>query len=125
MKRYGYATDLTDKHMRNIAPEIMLDTEVMYENAKSHFALVYLDDTFRSVDKRHSVRKLLRLGWLLCLHRSAEEQQDELWNLINPSMQESITKSDVLEFMDTLITFAVTINKSKCCSRFSSFCCFG
>ena len=73
IKRYGYATDLTDKHMWSIAGEIMLDADEMYNNPKSSFALAYLDEHFRSQDKRHSVQKLLRLGWLCCLHRSLEE----------------------------------------------------
>jgi len=99
--------------MRHISGAIMLDVDEMYNNEKSNFALVYLDDTFRSKDKRHNVRKLLRLGWLTCLFRSPEEQKNELWNLINPSMSESITKADVLDFVLTLTTFAVEINKSK------------
>ena len=48
IKRYGYATDLTDKHMRQISAAIMLDCDEMYDNEKSHFALVYMDPTFRS-----------------------------------------------------------------------------
>ena len=72
-----------------------------------------MDDQFRSKDKRHSVRKLLRLGWLTCLFRSPEEQQNELWNLINPTMAESISKADVTEFVKTLTQFAININKSK------------
>ena len=85
----------------------------MYDNEKSHFALVYMDPTFRSKDKRHSVRKLLRLGWLTCLFRSVDEQHNELWNLINPTMAESISKADVMDFVKTLTTFAIDINKSK------------
>ena len=73
IKRYGYATDLTDKHMRTIAPFIMLECDEMYENPKSDFALVYLDPNFRSQDQRHNVRKLLRLGWLTCLFRNDQE----------------------------------------------------
>ena len=113
IKRYGYATDLTDKHMRHISTAIMLDCDEMYNNEKSKFALVYLDDSFRSKDKRHNVRKLLRLGWLTCLFRSKEEQKTELWNLINPKMVETINKSEVMDFVNTLTTFAVLINKSK------------
>ena len=90
IKRYGYATNLTDKHMRNIATDIMLDVDEMYDNPNSHFALTYLDETFRSPDKRHSVRKLLRLGWFLCIHRSSEAQEAELWNIINPEMTDTI-----------------------------------
>lgn len=99
--------------MRQISSAIMLDCEEMYNNEKSPFYLVYMDSTFRSQDKRHSVRKLLRLGWLTCLFRSAEEQHVELWNLINPTMAESISKSDVMDFVKTLTTFAIDINKSK------------
>lgn len=73
IKRYGYATDLTDKHMTHIAGAIMLDADEMYSNEKSEFAMVYLDPNFRSKDQRHNVRKLLRLGWLTCLHRSDEK----------------------------------------------------
>ena len=113
IKRYGYATDLTDKHMRHISKEIMLDCDEMYQNPKSCFALAYLDECFRSADKRHSTRKLLRLGWLLCMHRNSQSREDELWNLINPTMEETIRKEDVSEFVQTLTTFAVTINKSK------------
>lgn len=50
IKKYGYATDLTDKHMRHIAGAIMLDVDEMYNNSKSEFAMVYLDPAFRSVD---------------------------------------------------------------------------
>ena len=50
IKRYGYATDLTDKHMRNIGATIMLDCDEMYNNPKSDFAIVYLDQSFRSKD---------------------------------------------------------------------------
>ena len=113
VKRYGYATDLTDKHMMKISRDIMLDTHEMYSNPKSAFALVYLDETFRSADKRHSVRQMLRLGWFLCVHRNQTAQENELWNLINPSMDETIKREDVIHFVRTLTTFAVTINKSK------------
>lgn len=73
IKRYGYATDLTDVHMRHISSTIMLDCDEMYNNPVSSFCLVYMNDIFRSVDKRHNVRKLLRLGWLTCLFRSRED----------------------------------------------------
>ena len=73
LKRYGYATDLTDKHMRQISDIIMLDCDEMYNNEKSPFFLVYMDETFRSIDKRHSVRKLLRLGWLCCVFKTEVE----------------------------------------------------
>ena len=59
------------------------------------------------------MRNLLRLGWLLCKHASKDEQALELWHLINPEMEEYVTKSQVMEFLGTLVQFAVIINKSK------------
>ena len=79
LKRFGYASDLSDTHLRRIADVIKLDVDEMQANAKSKFALVYLDDNFRSPDGRHNVRKLLRLGWITCWFSSTEEQEEELW----------------------------------------------
>ena len=72
-----------------------------------------MDPCFRSANLRHNVVKLLRLGWLLCLFRSEQEQLNELWNLINSDLESSVSKADVMAFVDTLTTFAVKICKSK------------
>ena len=72
IKRHGYCGDLSEKHMRQISPEILCNYEEMMQSDKSPFAIVYQDLEFKSKDKRHSVKHLLRLGWLLCKHQSRE-----------------------------------------------------
>ena len=64
----------------------------MVTQEKSPFSIVYQDPEFKGRDKRHSVRRLLRLGWLLCMHQSKQTQADELWHLINPEMEAYVTQ---------------------------------
>ena len=69
IKRYGFAGDLTEKHMQEIGPEIgIMEPEEMMNDHKSAYYNVYLDAEFMTNQKRHNVRTLLRLGWLLCKH---------------------------------------------------------
>ena len=60
IKRFGYMSDLSEKHLKLISHEILLDYKEMRENEMSPFALTYLADEFRSADRRHDVKKLLR-----------------------------------------------------------------
>ena len=103
IKRYGYAGDLTEKHMQEIGHEIKCDVDEMMMNEKSVFHVVYQDPLFKSQDKRHNVKKLLRLGWLLCKHQNKDMQAVELWHLINPEMDAYVRKNTVMDFIDTLI----------------------
>ena len=68
IKRFGYCGDLTEKHMKQISEEILCNYDEMINQDKSPFAIVYQDPAFKSKEKRHSVKNLLRLGWLLCKH---------------------------------------------------------
>ena len=86
-------SDLSEKQLNYISGEILLDMKEMQNNEKSPFALTYLADEFRSEDKRHNVKKLLRLGWHLCEHTNQFQQGEELWFLISPDLAESVPKS--------------------------------
>ena len=72
IKRFGYCGDLTEKHMQQISEEILCDYDKMINQDKSPFSIVYQDPEFKSKDKRHNVKNLLRLGWLLCKHQSKD-----------------------------------------------------
>jgi hypothetical protein len=41
----------------------------------------------------------------------------ELWHLINPKLEEIVTKAEVIDFMRKLVSFATKINKSKLTRR--------
>ena len=84
VKRFGFLSDLSDEHMKAIAPEIRLDYNEMENNEMSGYAVVYMGEAFKSKDKRHNVKAMLRLGWFLCQYMSQEDQFNELWHLINP-----------------------------------------
>ena len=54
--------------MKSISEEILCNYEEMSKQEKSPFAIVYQDPEFKSKEKRHSVKNLLKLGWFLCKH---------------------------------------------------------
>ena len=62
-----------EEAVKKIAPEINLDYEEMENFEQSPFAIFYKCNNFRSTGGRHSVKELLRVGWLLCQHISQEE----------------------------------------------------
>ena len=70
IKRFGFQSDLSDEHLQKIAPELNLDWREMTENELSPFAVFYLNEDMVSAQKRHSVKCLLQVGWLVCQHRS-------------------------------------------------------
>lgn len=92
VKRFGYRIDLNDEHMKSIAREIRVNVQEMNEMKNSPFAIVYKDEQFFFREKRHNVPNLLRLGFLCCRHHSAEDQEMEMWHLINPRLEETVSK---------------------------------
>ena len=113
IKRFGYRIDLNDEHMKSISREIKLNVTDMNENKNSPFAIAYKDDKFFFLNKRHNVPKLLKLGFLLCKHYSPDAQALEFWHLINPKLDERISKQHVVEFLSELAYVATDMNLSK------------
>jgi hypothetical protein len=58
--------------MKSISREINLNTVALTNEKTSPFYIVYKDEQFFFVGKRHNVPRLLRLGFLLCKHYSPE-----------------------------------------------------
>lgn len=113
VKRFGYKIDLNDEHMKKISPDIKLSFEEMQANPNSVYAQVYKDEVMFFKDKRHNVPKLLRLGFLLCRHYSPESQSLELWHMVNPKLEETISKNIVENLLKDLTYVAVDMNYSK------------
>ena len=110
IKRFGYRIDLTEQHLRAIAPEIRLNVDEMKNDPKSAFAIAYLDTGFAYKEGRHQVEELILIGWLLCTHWSEETQARELWHIVNPGLAETVPKSDVNRLVASLMYVAVSIN---------------
>lgn len=113
IKRFGYRIDLNDEHMKSISKEIKLNTVEMNEQKNSPFSVVYKDEKFFFKEKRHTVPNLLKMGFLLCKHYSPEEQSHELWHLINPKLDDFVTKEQVAAFLNDLCYVAIDMNYSK------------
>ena len=113
IKRFGYRIDLNDEHMKSISKEIKLDVVAMNEVANSPHAVVYKDEQFFFKGRKHTVSNLLRLGWLLCRHNSIEDQELEMWHLLNPKLEDTIPKAMVEQFLRDLSYIALDMNHSK------------
>ena len=76
IKRNGYLKDLSDTHMKDIANEIGCDYDEMIDNQRSAFSIVYNSSEFKTGEKQnkheYSVKALLKLGWLQCIHESRD-----------------------------------------------------
>lgn len=108
--------------MKSISREIKLNVDEMNTQKTSAYSLVYKDDKFFFLNKRHNVPKLLRLGFLLCKHYSPESQALEMWHLINPKLEEFITKAQLQAFLEELLYVAIDMNLSKSHLRYQLFC---
>jgi hypothetical protein len=114
IKRFGYKIDLNDQHMEKIAPEIRLNYQQMCQVSASPYAVVYKDANMFFKEKRHNVPKLIRLGFILCRHYSPETQILEMWHIINPKLEENVSKQAVQAFLEDLLYVAIDMNLSKC-----------
>jgi len=102
--------------MKSISREIKLNVDAMNTTPNSPFAVVYKDEQFFFKGRRHNVPSLLRLGFLCCHHHSPEDQELELWHILNPKLEETVSKSSVEQFLKDLTYIALEMNLSK---RFS------
>ena len=72
IKRFGYCMDLNQEHLKAISGELNLDYERMYGDRYRGQALLYLDENFAFLNKKHHVDNLILAGWLLTKHWSDE-----------------------------------------------------
>jgi hypothetical protein len=123
VKRFGYRIDLNDEHIKSISREIKLNVEEMNSLKTSPFCIVYKDPQFFFKNSRHSVPNLLRLGFLLCSHPSEVNQELDAWHLINPTLQETVSKQQVRVLLEELSYVALDMNLSKRLINLVMKCC--
>jgi len=88
IKKFGFAglTHLNSKHMEACF------SHVDKEGTKEQMTLareIYFNQEGSS-SKTHEVAYLLKLAMLLCHHGTQQDQLQEMWLLINPTLEETI-----------------------------------
>ena len=58
---------------------------------------------------RFKTDRLQMLGFLMCSHRSAKQARDSMWGLMNPYIQERLSRDHIKEFMEILVSIATDI----------------
>ena len=72
IKQYGYKSDLQEKQLRAVSRDINLDPSKL-DDEVSEVALVYKSEQL-FYQGTYKVSWLLRLGFLMCVHRSEQHQ---------------------------------------------------
>ena len=111
VKKYGYKGLLQESHLREIAREINLDFEQLHV-ANSEVARVYKSERLLDTGGNYVVREFLHLGFLLCNHTSEKSQVKEAWNMMNPLLDDSISKDRLILFYEELAHIAVDMRLS-------------
>ena len=99
IKRFGYRRDLTEEHLRSIAPEIKLNVDQMIHNTSSAWHIAYRDRDFAFKNNRHDIQKTILIGWLHCKHYNVNEQLKDLWHIVNNKLEDTVSKEQVVELM--------------------------
>ena len=82
----------------------------MKSNPESPHAICYLDEQFAFKNGKHDVDNLILLGWLLCKHWDEENQGTELWHILNPELNDTVPRENVLAVWEKIIYVAVDLN---------------
>ena len=84
----------------------------MFNNVNSIFYIYYNEKNFTYLPetKRYHVSALLKIGFLLCEHYSVDTQGVDLWHLINPKLEQTIPRDQVIELIKDLIYIAIDMN---------------
>jgi hypothetical protein len=98
--------------LRAISKEIRLDPAEMFNNESSIYHVYYNEKNFTYIPetKRYHVNGLLKIGFLLCEHYSSDTQGVDLWHLINPKLEQTVPRDQVIELMKDLVYVAVDMN---------------
>ena len=52
------------------------------------------------------------LGWLCCVHKNDDEQIDEFWHTVNPELDDTISSTTFMTFINYMFDIAITVRHS-------------
>ncbi len=93
VRKYGHRADLNEVHLKAISTTIKLNFTELKEHKESFYSLIYNDTKAFHRYGKYNVMNLLKLGFLNCKHTSQKDQENELWNIVNPELSEKIPKA--------------------------------
>ncbi len=110
VKRYGYHSNRVNKEgFTEIKPILNID-ELLYENKNSIPYMVYNDGAVYS-NGFYDVTKLLAIGFIVCRHPSESRATEQLWTIINPELDDTVSKQKVEEFLNELLWAAIDLHR--------------
>ena len=82
-------------------------------NEESVFNIFYgaKNFTYDEDDGLYTVKNLLKIGFLHCQHHCEDTQAIDMWHLINPELEDTVSNEDVIQFLEDLIFISVDMMK--------------
>lgn len=107
VKRYGYTGRLTDTMFLEVQDIIRVSVDDLKDrNSITHF---YFQNNFGFDHGNYDTQKVLLIGFLHCVHLNTEKAGESLWGILNPDIEETVTKEKVREFLETMCHYAVNV----------------
>ncbi len=108
LKRYGYVGGtVTDAGLNQISNETGIDmSDIDHQGSFAHHC-------FRNgkvMDHgNYNVEYLLLLGFLTCFHLSEEKAADNLWGIVNPTLEDSVSKDRLREILEKMFFWCIEV----------------
>eukprot|EP00347_Sterkiella_histriomuscorum_P000032 403377442 len=80
----------------------------MLNNSKSQEYVIYGDPNFTYSQGEYFPQKLLMIGFLYCQYSDDDTHADDMWLLINPKLDDHISREKVRQFVQDLMHVSVT-----------------
>ena len=92
IKRYGYTekSELTVDMLNEVADIIRLNVQA-FDEPENMVKKYYRGEKVFD-HGNYKVKHLLLLGFLFCNHISKQKQHDSLWGIINPELEDTVSK---------------------------------
>ena len=81
------------------------------KDSDSVYAIAYKNPDLTYKNNRFQVDALIVMGWLLCRHWDDEQQEKELWHILNPTLQPDVSINRVVLVLMQLLHIACDLNK--------------
>lgn len=85
----------------------------MRRNPTSIDYLIYNDPDFTMQDGSYDPYRLLLIGYVYCWYSDLDTHINDMWFLINPQLEETVSKDKVIQMLMDLLYIAIDQRISK------------
>jgi hypothetical protein len=104
IKRFGWTGDLEDPMFEEVSDEIRIKVEDLEDKRSiTHF---FLQNKSILNKGKYNTLKVLMVGFLFTKHANKQKAGDDLWTILNPEIEETVSRDQVRTFLTEICSFA-------------------